>query len=604
MRIPEDKISEISDKSDIVDLVSQYVRLEKKGDRYWGLCPFHAEKTPSFSVTPERNLFYCFGCQKGGTVFSFLQEVENVSFVEAVEMLAERVGISLNVNDDSVRDRERDALLDLYKRVSNSLNYLLTENSVGNEGREYLQKRGILDAIESFQLGFAPFDRRWLHSFLKKKHYSDEFLQKSGLFSRRNPDISLFSGRIMFPIRNRRGDVIAFGGRALHQGERIPKYINSPETKLFKKGENAYGLFENMKAIRKKGMFALVEGYIDVIALNLAGIDIGVAPLGTAFTEQQAKLLGRNADKCLLMFDGDDAGFEATRKAVSVCMHANIEPEIVELPSSADPADIAQKDGGEALQKLLKYPINSIEYLLSGFIRRHGIETPAQKEYVFSLMIPILNATDSAIRREAYIDAISETLGIDQKAIHEDLNRIEIGDAYRNRYNNRRSRSNTQTIEKTTDHRKDAKLSFDLYLMVAVTVNREFFSYVRRYINTDDLIDIRAREVYIALEGCFRNEEDSLQAVFNRIDDRELADLLASKAALDEFTVNPEAVVKSTVREIRMRKIQIQMKRTVEELKRLEIKAEDDSKLKELQIDMVHYTQELAKLRDDTYDGN
>ncbi|MDY7030122.1 MAG: CHC2 zinc finger domain-containing protein, partial [Spirochaetota bacterium] len=234
MKIPDGTIEEINRNVNIVDVVADYVTLEKKGGRYMGLCPFHTEKTPSFSVTPDKNLFYCFGCHKGGNMFTFVMEMEHIPFQEAALKLARRAGIELNLDSSSREEQsQRQALSDLYNKLSGSFHYFLTGHAMGGEALKYLKARGVdEEIIEQFNLGFVPQKRSWLYDFLKGKNYSDEFLSQTGLFSRKYPESSLFNGRLVFPIYTAGGQVIAFGGRSIDGRE--PKYINSPETDLFK----------------------------------------------------------------------------------------------------------------------------------------------------------------------------------------------------------------------------------------------------------------------------------------------------------------------------------------------------------------------------------
>ncbi|HET6487905.1 MAG TPA: DNA primase, partial [Spirochaetia bacterium] len=290
MRIPDSTLSEIRDRVDIAEVIGEHVSLQRRGSRFWGLCPFHQEKTPSFSVTPERGVFYCFGCHKGGTIFDFVMETEKVPWRDAVQMLARKAGIELPQDDPDPDGLPREAFLELHRRVAGSFHWLLTEGQQAAAARQYLESRGVTgESIEAFQLGYAPPDRQWLHGFLVQKGYSPEFLARTGLFveGSREQAMALFGNRIMFPIANARGEVLAFGGRALGSGQ--PKYLNSPETAFFRKGEHLFGMDRAAQAIRTDGFFVLVEGYMDVIAMHQAGFSAAVAPLGTSLTDRQAR---------------------------------------------------------------------------------------------------------------------------------------------------------------------------------------------------------------------------------------------------------------------------------------------------------------------------
>ncbi|MCP4160846.1 MAG: DNA primase, partial [Deltaproteobacteria bacterium] len=369
MNIPETVIQEIKDKIDIVDLVSEYVTLKPKGGQYWGLCPFHNEKTPSFSVTPEKGICWCFGCQKGGGAINFIMEIEKFGFVDAVKLLAGKVGIRLDDEEyDSEYSGKRDAMLELYKRVSGSFNYILKSSKSADAARAYIEARGISSEIlEEFQLGFAPFDFNWLYKFLIRKNYSEQFLKESGLFSKKKHSIPLFMNRIIFPVFSIRDEIIGFSGREL--GDHGPKYINSPETIIFHKGSQLYGISKSLREIKKTRAFVLCEGNVDVLAFHQSGVKNAIAPLGTAFTLEQAKLLKRYSDAGIVVFDGDSAGAKATAKAAILCETVGLSVSVAELPKGRDPADIMEKDGAESLQKVLICPITTFEYLCNCAIK-------------------------------------------------------------------------------------------------------------------------------------------------------------------------------------------------------------------------------------------
>ena len=284
-RIPDRIIQEITSHSDIVRVVGDYVRLEKRGTRWIGLCPFHNEKTPSFGVNEDRGFFYCFGCRKGGDVITFVKEYEKCGYVEALERLAEKAGISIEYEGEEdaaavEASKKRDALYELYERLAGTFHHLLVSDVRGKVALEYaLSRRLDTEAIASFRLGYVPADRTWLFKFLKSRSYSDDFLAESGFFSRKYPDYCIFTDRLLFPISDARGKVVGFGGRVL-SGDG-PKYINSPETAIFHKQDTLFGLSRSIPSMRTSGEAILCEGYMDVMALHAAGAENAVAPLGT-----------------------------------------------------------------------------------------------------------------------------------------------------------------------------------------------------------------------------------------------------------------------------------------------------------------------------------
>ncbi|HEY9593771.1 MAG TPA: DNA primase, partial [Spirochaetia bacterium] len=405
MRIPESVLSQIRDRLDIAEVVGEHVALQRKGGRYWGLCPFHQEKSPSFTVTPEKGVFYCFGCHKGGTLFDFIMEVEKVPWRDAVEILAKKAGVEIPRDDEERGGVKRETFLELYRRVAGSFHWLLKEGPQAEAARRYLAGRSVTDEIvESFQLGYAPPDREWLFRFLTQKSYSADFLGKTGLFidsSRGGRGGALFADRIMFPIANGRGEVIAFGGRTL--GDSQPKYLNSPETAFFRKGENLFGLDKAGPAIRQSGFFVVVEGYMDVLAMHQAGLNNCVAPLGTALTEQQVRLLKRYASKGVLLFDGDAAGQKATTRAIEMLEAEDMIAEVVELPGEQDPADFVQKGDSGTLRALLEHPKECFPWVLDKALAANDPRTAEGRDGIRAFLFPFVAAPVSAMRRDAYM---------------------------------------------------------------------------------------------------------------------------------------------------------------------------------------------------------
>ena len=380
MRIPESTLSEIQNRLDLAEVIGEYVTLQRKGGRYWGLCPFHQEKSPSFTVTPEKGVYYCFGCHKGGGLFQFVMDVEKIEWRDAVELLAKKAGVEIPQGDAGGEGAKREALLELNKRVAGSFHWLLREGAQAEAARTYLESRGVSkEMVDSFQLGYAPPEREWLHRFLKQKSYSDEFLAQTGLFTQasRGGMGTLFTNRVMFPIANARGETLAFGGRAL--GDVQPKYLNSPETAFFRKGENLFAIDKAAAAIRSAGAFVLVEGYMDVLAMHQAGIANCVAPLGTALTEPQVRLLKRYAQKGILVFDGDDAGQKASMRAIEMLERQDLIAQVVVLPDGQDPADFVQKGEAAKLRELLERPLDSFRYLTARALAARDLAEPGRQ---------------------------------------------------------------------------------------------------------------------------------------------------------------------------------------------------------------------------------
>lgn len=582
MKIPEQIIEQINNRVSIIDIAGAYVKLEKNGTRYRACCPFHQEKTPSFYLTPEKNLYYCFGCQKGGTVFNFLMDIENVPFPEAIEILAEKAGIDLS-DYKNIKPGLSDGLKELNNKIAAAFHFVLNEKKESAHVKAYLQKRGFSQEISDlFSLGYSPDDRYWLHRFLKKKNYSNDFLEKSGLFSKRYPEISLFSGRLIFPIHSARGDIIAFGGRAL--GDANPKYMNSPETDIYKKRENLYGFYAAKKYIKETGHFFIVEGYMDVLAMFQAGLKNTVAPLGTAFTENQARILKRYADKAILLFDGDKAGKNATKKSISTCEKAELVSEVIEFGTSSDPADILEKEGAEALQKKVKYPINSFKYLVKNAQIDINISSPEGKLSFLTELFPYIESISTETKRELYLRELSGIINVDYISVLRDYEGYQKGGI--------RKFPAAKQAEKKSSYKP--RMSFDLILMLSVAVNFEYFAKVRNSIFLDDLEDEKSRELFIIFEDCFRNEVFTIDSLLNCIEEPGLKTLILEKIASDEFKNNQEEVIIDTVKQIKIRSLK-NKKKEIEKL--LSSKDFSVNSEKELQEESIFLDGELLKLK-------
>lgn len=586
MRIPDRTLAEIQSRLDLAEVAGEYTNLIRRGGRWWGCCPFHQEKTPSFSVTPEKGVFYCFGCHKGGGLFQLVMEAEKVPFRDAVELLAKKAGVELPREEEQPGGIRREAYVELNRRVAGSFRWLLQESPSAEAARRYLAGRRLSAATaEAFQLGWAPGDRSWLWKFLCGKSYTPEFLAHTGLF--REPQRegeerpALFVERIMFPIANARGEVLAFGGRALGDGQ--PKYLNSPETAFFRKGENLYGIDKAGPAIREAGCYHLVEGYVDVLAMHQAGIANTVAPLGTALTEQQVRALKRWSANAVLVFDGDEAGTKATMRAVELCERQEVSASIVSLPPGRDPADFVQTGEEEALRALLAARRPAFPFLLDGALARHGRSGAEAKERVRDFLFPFVAAAASRLRAEEYLQQLADALGASPEAVAADFDRWKS-----------RQRGRLRPSGPAAD---EGAMPPELFLMLALAANRDLFPSVRASgVALADLDDERARALYVALEEGFRSEESGLDALLARIEDAGLRDLVVRKAASGEFDVNPDRIVADSVRRIRQRRLRRAREAVHARLRRLEGERSDPAEVRELLAEKQHLDSELAKL--------
>jgi DNA primase len=601
MRIPESTLSEIRDKIDIAEVIGEHVALQRKGGRYWGLCPFHQEKSPSFTVTPEKGVFYCFGCRKGGTVFDFIMEVEKVPWRDAVELLARKAGVEIPRDDEERGGVKRDAYVELLRRVVGSFHWLLTEGPQAEEARAYLQRRGVTrETLDAFQLGYAPSDREWLFRFLTQKSYSADFLGRVGLFidNARGRGGALFANRIMFPIANARGEVIAFGGRALGDGQ--PKYLNSPETPFFRKGENLFGIDKAGPAIRQAGFFIIVEGYMDVLAMHQAGIANCVAPLGTALTEQQVRTLKRWAGKGLLLFDGDAAGQKATARGVELLEREDMLVQVVELPDDQDPADLVQKGQEALLKRLLEHPREGFPYLLDKAFAANDRSSTEGRQRIRDNLFPYIAAAQSPLKRDGYLSLLADFLEADVQAVRQDFSawqsRRKLG-PQRGPQGPAQGDAAASGGERSREP-TGGMVSTDLFLMLAVAANPDLFPLVRNGgVACADLEDKSAQDLWLALEEAFRAEESGFDSICARIETPSLRDLAMSKASSGEFELNPERIVRDGVRRVRQRMLQKRIESVILEMRRTERASGDESRRQELLAEKVHLDEELNRLK-------
>ena len=408
MRYSDDIIEEVRMKNDIVDVVSQYVKLNRRGNTYFGLCPFHNEKTPSFSVTPSKQMYYCFGCGAGGNVYNFVMEYENYTFGEALQHLADRVGVQLPKIEYSREAREkaekRATLLEINKLAASYFYYQLRREN-GSQAYAYLINRGVSeDTIKKFGLGYSDKYSDDLYKFLKSKNYSDDLLRESGLFNvdERHGMYDKFWNRVIFPIMDVNNRVIGFGGRVMGDGK--PKYLNSPETKIFDKSRNLYGL--NIARTTRKNYLILCEGYMDVISMHQAGFTNAVASLGTALTSGHASLLKRYTQEVLLLYDSDDAGVRAALRAIPILREAGITSRVVSLKPHKDPDEFIKALGGEEFEKRLERAMDSFMFRIHMAQKEFTMEEPQGQNRFFERCAQMLLELSDELERNLYIEAI------------------------------------------------------------------------------------------------------------------------------------------------------------------------------------------------------
>lgn len=435
MLYPQYFIDDLKTRADIVRIVEAHVPLKKKGANFWGNCPFHGEKTASFSVSPAKGFYKCFGCGKSGNAYTFLMEQEGLNFPEAIKRVAEMSGIPLPEPVDDEQFKRSKKKKEERKKVSDEVIQLNTwalefwerelneSYDEAEKAREYLHNRGISEETQkTFRVGYAPDTWDALMNLLKEKGADDKLIEISGLVSineEKKRVYDRFRGRIIFPVLDVNGNPIAFGARILDKGE--PKYLNSPETPAYIKGEHLYGLFQNKDEIKKRKTSILVEGYLDLIALSQAGVKICVASLGTAFTESQAKLLSRFARKTVVNYDGDSAGVKAARRAIEPLLAEDFEIDVLVLPSGQDPDDFIRANGVEAYRNQYRNAYPHLQFVLENAVRERNLALAKQKAEAIEDVLPVISAVRNPITKRESFDQAMNFLRVEDALLKQDL---------------------------------------------------------------------------------------------------------------------------------------------------------------------------------------
>lgn len=500
----EEQIEEVRSRSDIVSVIGRYVRLKRAGSGYTGLCPFHNEKTPSFHVNPARQMYKCFGCGVGGNVLTFVMEYENLTFPEAMEMLAQEAGIELPKQEMTAQQKQqeslRQTLLEINKKAARYY-FALLKSPRGKPGYDYLTGRGLSDeTILHFGLGYAGQGGGELYQYMKKEGYSDSVLKETGLFKMdERGAYDKFWNRVMFPIMDANNRVIGFGGRVM--GDAKPKYLNSPETKIFDKSRNLFGL--NYAKRGKRSNMILCEGYMDVIALHQAGFTNAVASLGTAFTEQQANLIRRYTDEVLLTYDSDGAGIKAAMRAIPMLRRAGITGKVIHMEPYKDPDEFIKNLGAEEFEKRMEEAQNSFFFEIEVIKKNYSMSDPEQKTKFIHETARKLLVFEDKIQRDNYLEAVAARYNIKT----EDLRQLVV------RYGNQMPSGYQEVMEERQQERirkgkkKETRegISYSYRLLLSWLIEEpKLFVQIREWIKPEDfeegLYRTVAKELYDQLD--------------------------------------------------------------------------------------------------------
>ncbi|MDD7770178.1 DNA primase [Suipraeoptans intestinalis] len=482
MYYSDDIVEEVRSKNDIVDVVSGYVKLTKKGRDYFGLCPFHNEKTPSFSVSGYKQMYYCFGCGAGGNVFSFLMEYENYSFLEALEELAKRAGVDLPKQEYSEKDRERanekETLMEIQKAAAGYY-YFKLRNREGETALSYLKNRGLSDdTMNVFGLGYAGKYSSHLYQYLKGKGYADEMIAKAGLITvdEKRGANDRFWNRVMFPIMNANHRVIGFGGRVM--GDGTPKYLNSPETLIFDKSRNLYGL--NRAKSTRESYFLLCEGYMDVIALHQAGFTNAVASLGTALTVGHASLIRRYVKEVYLIYDSDPAGVRATLRAMPILKEAGLSVKVVRLNPYKDPDEFIKNKGAKAFEERIRDAENGFLFSITASEGDYDMDSPEGKTQFMRETAKRLTEFEEEIERNYYVDAVAKKYGVKAEHLRSLMEKqaIQMGLA--------RPVLRAKSARKSVTEKENGLLQSQKALLTWMTENVSIYRQVKEYLKPED----------------------------------------------------------------------------------------------------------------------
>ncbi len=435
MKIPEDKIDEIRNATDIIELIGSIIALKKRGKNYVGLCPFHHEKTPSFNVSPDRQMYHCFGCGVGGNAFTFMMQHEKVSFIEAVRVLAERAGIALPTYESEQAEQaasEHEQLYNIMRLAGLFFYHQLTSTPEGEFALKYFHQRGFSDeTIRKFGLGYSLQSWDGLLKHMQQQGIAESQLEKAGLVRRREDQgyYDYFRGRAMFPIFSPTGRVIAFGARKLYDDDKLAKYVNSPETSIYSKSRVLYGLYNAREAVRREENAILVEGYADLISVFQAGIQNVVASSGTALTHEQIQLIGRYTRNVTLVYDADSAGAQAMMRGVDLVIENGLDVRVAELPEGDDPDSFVKKNGADAFRQLIKNSISFIEFKARSFDRQGKLATPeGQAEATRSIVQTIAKIPDE-LRRNFFIKEVADRYRLYESVLYRELEKqLKSGD--------------------------------------------------------------------------------------------------------------------------------------------------------------------------------
>ncbi len=593
-RYSDEIIDDVRQSNDIVDVISQYVRLKRSGRNYFGLCPFHNEKSPSFSVSPEKQIFHCFGCGVGGNVFTFLTKIEGINFVEAVQQLAERANIQLPTLENNV-DSAKEVLKAKVYKVNEFTAKYYHENLYRPESKmaqEYIKKRKLSnETLKSFQIGFSgKFDE--LYQELKKQGFEDREILESGLVNKneRGQFIDRYRNRLMFPICDVRGRVIAFGGRVLDDSK--PKYINSPENVVYSKGRHLYGLNVAKKYDIKKRLL-IVEGYMDVISLHQRDIHNVVASLGTALTQQQGYLLRNNTEQIILSYDSDEAGQTAKVRAMEILQNMGCDIRVLQMEGAKDPDEYVVKYGNARFQNLVDKAISVIEFKVKILRQSLNLENTNDKIKFLNEIAKLIAKIDNSMEREVYIEKIAKEYDVSKEAIYAEVNKLTYKESKDEKVLSKtrpvarhREKKETGNVSEATKRRENTILA------ILLSGDRNIYEIIKQNITIQDFKYEIDKKIAEKLYEEFENGNSNINSMIDNLSEEEqnhITMIMAEDYGIDDVEKAIDDIIQSYEKDkLNERKFEI--------LELLESPTEENQK-KELEKELNDIIFRLAKIR-------
>ena len=591
-RYSEELIEEVRQSNDIVDVISQYMHLKRSGRNYFGLCPFHNEKSPSFAVSPDKQIFHCFGCGVGGNAITFVMKIEGCSFIEAVQMLADRANIQLPTLENSVDGMKEELKAKVYKVNEFAADFyhknLYTPNA--KIAQEYVKKRALTnDTLEAYQIGFSgKFDE--LYTALKKQGFGDQEILESGLVNRNDNGryIDRYRNRLMFPICDVRNRVIAFGGRVLDDSK--PKYINSPENVVYSKGRHLFGLNVAKKVELKR--ILIVEGYMDVISLHQRGIKNVVAPLGTALTQQQGFLLRKNAEQVILSFDSDEAGQNAKIRAIDILQNMGLDLRVLQMEGAKDPDEYIVKYGNARFQNVVDKAVSILEFKVSLLEKELNLENVNDKIKFLNEIAKLIAKVDNTMEKEIYIEKIAKRYQISKEAIYAEVNKLTYA---RNQGEKLLEKKKTVVV-----HPKQNRVQVsqaiqkreNMILSILLTGDLNLYEVIKQNVNCDEFKDELNHKIAKKLYEEFEKGNSNINGILDELDDEEQSHVTAIMA--DDYGIEDmEKAIDDVIHGYRRDKLN---DRKMQILSLLEEES-DPSKKKELEKELSELIIQLAKMK-------